>query len=78
MSMHRIPLTQVERDGLKAHGLAIGKPSQLSDVFRQGIQYALENSDGVYIDRDVYDWICNVVGADSAKGNICKRLMEAK
>lgn len=37
MSMHKIPLTQIEEDGLRAHGLDIGTPSQLSDVFRKGI-----------------------------------------
>lgn len=42
MSMHRIPLTDIEFNGLKAHGLEIGTPSQLSDVFRQGIRYALD------------------------------------
>ena len=41
MSMHRIPLTDIEREGLKAHGLgrAIGKPSQLADCFRQGVKW---------------------------------------
>lgn len=41
MSMHKIPLTKLEEDGLRAHGLDIGKPSQLSDVFRQGVAWAL-------------------------------------
>lgn len=40
MSMHKIPLTKIEEDGLRAHGLDIGTPSQLSDVFRQGIAWA--------------------------------------
>ena len=41
MSMHRIPLTDIEREGLKAHGLGrgIGKPSQLADCFRQGVKW---------------------------------------
>lgn len=39
MSMHRIPLTEVEEYGLRAHGLDIGTPSQLSDAFRQGLKY---------------------------------------
>lgn len=42
MSMHRIPLTDLERRGLEAHGLEIGTPSQLSDVFRQGVEWALK------------------------------------
>lgn len=41
MSMHRVPLTDLERSGLRAHGLPIGTPSQLSDVFRQGIRFAV-------------------------------------
>jgi len=41
MSMHRKPLTDLERAGLEAHGLDIGTPSQLSDAFRQGIAWAL-------------------------------------
>lgn len=44
MSMHKKPLTELEHAGLKAHGLDIGTPSQLSDVFRQGIAFALANS----------------------------------
>ena len=44
MSMHKIPLTQLEEDGLRAHGLDIGSPSQLSDVFRHGIKWALEQA----------------------------------
>jgi hypothetical protein len=39
MSMHKIPLTEVERAGLLAHGLDIGTPSQLSDVFRHGVAW---------------------------------------
>lgn len=44
MSMHKTPLTQLEEDGLRAHGLDIGSPSQLSDVFRHGIKWALEQT----------------------------------
>lgn len=44
MSMHKKPLTELEREGLIAHGLDIGTPSQLSDVFRQGIAFALANA----------------------------------
>lgn len=40
MSMHKTPLTEIERAGLQAHGLDIGTPSQLSDVFRQGVAWA--------------------------------------
>lgn len=44
MSMHRIPLTELERAGLINYGLAVGKPSQLSDVFRHGMKWAIDNS----------------------------------
>lgn len=40
MSMQKIPLTPIEEAGLRAHGLGIGTPSQLSDAFRQGVRYA--------------------------------------
>jgi hypothetical protein len=43
MSMHKIPLTEVERAGLLKHGLDIGTPSQLSDAFRQGVRHALDS-----------------------------------
>ncbi len=39
MSMHKIPLTQHEEAGLRAHGLRVGRPSQLSDCFRQGMAW---------------------------------------
>lgn len=41
MSMHKIDLSGIEHEGLKSHGLPIGKPSQLSDAFRQGMAWAL-------------------------------------
>ena len=47
MSMHKIPLTAAEEEGLKRHGLARGTPSQLSDVFRQGMAFAKENRDRI-------------------------------
>lgn len=40
MSMHNKPLTPTEEAGLRAHGLDIGTPSQLSDAFRQGVAWA--------------------------------------
>ncbi len=45
MSMHKKPLTNLELSGLRAHGLDIGTPSQLSDAFRLGVKWALENAD---------------------------------
>lgn len=38
--MHKLSLTPLEESGLRAHRLPIAKPSQLSDVFRQGILWA--------------------------------------
>jgi hypothetical protein len=65
MSMHKKPLTAIEESGLRAHGLDIGTPSQLSDVFRQGVAWAqkaepvatvYERADGfgVHIHGSVY------------------------
>ena len=47
MSNHKTPVTELERKGLVAHGLGrcIGKPSQLADVFRQGVAWALLKQD---------------------------------
>jgi hypothetical protein len=42
--MHKTPLTPLEHDGLKAHGLDIGTPSQLSDCFRHGVKWAQDNA----------------------------------
>lgn len=41
MSMHKRPLSLLEREGLEAHKLPIGEPSQLSDSFRSGIEWAI-------------------------------------
>ena len=43
MSMHKVPLTPTEEAGLRAHGLqrGIGAPSQLADVFRQGVAWGM-------------------------------------
>ena len=43
MSLHKIPLTQLEEVGLTKHGLATKVPSQLSDVFRLGMEWAKNN-----------------------------------
>lgn len=44
MSMHKKPLTPLEEEGLRLHGLDIGTPSQLSDVFRHGIAWAISQA----------------------------------
>jgi len=43
--MHRKPCTPFEALGLKKHGLAVGNPSQLSDCFRLGMQWAARGMD---------------------------------
>lgn len=43
MSMHKIPLTEIEESGLSIHRLSIGQPSQLSDCFRSGLMWAGRN-----------------------------------
>lgn len=43
MSMHKTPLSKMEEEGLLKHGLQVGAPSQLSDTFRQGIAWALQD-----------------------------------
>jgi len=43
MSMHGTPLTPLEEEGLKVHGLKIGTASQNSDCFRLGIAWALRH-----------------------------------
>lgn len=40
MSMHKIPLTDIEKDGLNTYKLPVNKPSQNSDCFRIGFAWA--------------------------------------
>lgn len=51
MSLHKIPLTPMEEEGLKAHGLPIGNPSQLSDSFRHGMTWAINKEREAMIKR---------------------------
>lgn len=53
MSMHKIPLTDLELSGLKAHSLDIGTPSQLSDSFRHGVKWAIENNSDIKTDEEL-------------------------
>ena len=50
MSMHKIELTELEREGLELHRLPIGKPNQLSDTFRAGVQFATRKSNETIVD----------------------------
>ena len=50
MSMHKIELTEWEREGLELHRLPIGEPSQLSDTFRAWVQFATRKSNEAVID----------------------------
>lgn len=44
MSMHKIPLTELEREGLNRHHLVVDAPSHLSDGFRLGMKWAHDNA----------------------------------
>lgn len=44
MSMHKKPLTDLEREGLYLHHFDIGTPSQLSDAFRLGMAWVQKQS----------------------------------
>ena len=48
MSLHKVELTALERTGLEVHRLPIGTPSQLSDCFRHGIEFALSYTSNTY------------------------------
>lgn len=50
MSMHKIELTEWEREGLELHRLPVDKPSQLSDTFRLGVQFATRKSNETIVD----------------------------
>lgn len=41
MSMQKIPLTDLEREGLAKHGLPVEGTCQVSDAFRLGMRWAL-------------------------------------
>jgi hypothetical protein len=43
MSLLKYSLTSIEERGLVSHGLSVNEHSQLSDCFRLGIKWALEN-----------------------------------
>lgn len=78
MSMHKIPLTELEREGLNANRLPIGTPSQLSDCFRHGVKWALDNAVPKWIsigDRlPVYGDDCLIV----ADGEVVNLIFEFK
>jgi hypothetical protein len=59
MSMHKVPLTKLERDGLEAHHLAIGTPSQISDCFRLGVQWAV-NKAQERLENELYEELCQL------------------
>jgi hypothetical protein len=56
MSMHKTQLTELERTGLVAHGLACDAPSQLSDAFRLGIAWA-QNSVPQSVQSETVAWM---------------------
>lgn len=65
MSMHRKPLTGLERAGLEAHGLDIGKPSQLSDAFRQGIAWVVAQAKSAPAEVAQGDYVVTTYYPDS-------------
>lgn len=67
MSMHKKPLTRLEEDGLRAHGLFIGTPSQLSDAFRQGVAWALAQRTGI-IENKSADMEYRLVTGETIQG----------
>lgn len=71
MSMHRIPLTQLEHDGLSAHGLDIGTPSQLSDVFRQGVAFALDATEAARVKAEA-EWRTTAVMLEQANAGLAQ------
>lgn len=64
MSMHKKPATPLEVAGLGLHGLPVGEPSQLADVFRQGLAYgvAAERERCAQWLRDNYQDYPNIAG----------------
>lgn len=53
MSMHKVPLTKDEEEGLRAHGLPIGAPSQIADCFRLGMAWQAARQQAVPSDAAV-------------------------
>lgn len=73
MSMHKIPLTPLEEEGLRLHRLPIGTPSQRSDTFRQGVAWGIGEAKRLIQENERLrkgvdvDWLSNVIR--SADGN---------
>ncbi len=61
MSMLKLPLTNLEREGLIKHGLSVDSHSQMADSFRLGIKHAenridkLEETIKSVLDGDLLD-----------------------
>lgn len=74
--MHKIPLTHIEENGLRAHGLNIGTPSQLSDVFRQGVAWGFANrqaSEREAVPDDLHEPVaCPFCGGTAGHWEGCK------
>ena len=79
MSMHKKPLTQLEEEGLRAHGLPIGTPSQLSDVFRHGVAWAAAQDQGeVQRLRPAIAMVLQALDRDAAEGKAARGEMAAE
>jgi len=69
MSMHKIPLSDLERMGLEKHHLPIGHPSQLSDCFRLGVKWAIDHHEDIGVHaahcfQDEYEDSCKYGDSD--------------
>lgn len=62
MSLHNKPLSVVEQTGLHAYKLPIGVPSQLSDTFRCGVDWA--NNHWINVDDDLPNFTGRVLVSD--------------
>lgn len=77
MSMHKIPLTELERRGLELHHLPIGTPSQLSDCFRIGMNWYKEQA-SKELEYELENMINLVAGLSMALGRDCNKLLDYK
>lgn len=70
MSLHNKPLTELERQGLLANGLSTDKASQLSDAFRLGVAWALDNSDNTEVQITSSKIVVEVTGRLQGRANV--------
>lgn len=76
MSMHKIPLTDIEREGIIKHGLVIGIPSQLTDAFRQGVMWGLNHANGIKLTGEMIAELCGFAGFSFDREELDESLAE--